>query len=472
MGLFDKLKSLISKKEKIKEEVKKEYNVQEVSEISDDMLEEIEEFDDIEEELEDEDVDTVDNEDVEEKHHCCGHCHCEDEEDEKCTCDDCHCHEEGHECTCGEECTCGDDCKCHEDGCSCGCSCGEDCDCGCQEGKECHCHDEEFEDEDDEEWAQFIKSHQKVQEAQDIETYDKGLEKTRKEFVSKLSMLGVKYTKVDEDYFEELEEILINADVGVNTVMNFIDQLRDRVKKEKITDTEYLNEVIVDELFIIYVDNESLSDKINMADEGPTVILMVGVNGVGKTTTIAKLAHKYINEGKKVMMIAGDTFRAGAVKQLEEWAERTGSTFYGKENTDPAGVIFDGLVKAKEDNVDIVLIDTAGRLQNKVNLMKELEKVNKVIGKHVPNAPHETLLVIDATTGQNGISQAKSFKEITDITGIVLTKLDGTAKGGIVLAIKEEVKIPVKFIGLGEKMTDLKTFDIENYIYGLFKDMM
>ena len=437
MGLFDKLKSLISKKEKIKEEVKKEYNVEEVSEISEDMLEEIEEFEKTEEELEEENIDIVDND--EEEHHCCGHCHHEDEDE--------------------HECHCGGDCNCHEED-------EED------EEDEDGNIEEESDDEDDEEWAEFVKSHQKVQEAQDIETYDKGLEKTRKEFVSKLSMLGVKYTKVDEDYFEELEEILINADVGVNTVMNFIDQLRDRVKKEKITDTEYLNEVIVDELFIIYVDNESLSDKINMAEEGPTVILMVGVNGVGKTTTIAKLAHKYISEGKKVMMIAGDTFRAGAVKQLEEWAERTGSTFYGKENTDPAGVIFDGLVKAKEENVDIVLIDTAGRLQNKVNLMKELEKVNKVIGKHIPNAPHETLLVIDATTGQNGISQAKAFKEITDITGIVLTKLDGTAKGGIVLAIKEEVKIPVKFIGLGEKMTDLKTFDIENYIYGLFKDMM
>ena len=172
------------------------------------------------------------------------------------------------------------------------------------------------------------------------------------------------------------------------------------------------------------------------------------------------------------MMIAGDTFRAGAVDQLKEWAERTGASFYGKENTDPAGVVYDGLLKAKEENVDLVLIDTAGRLQNKVNLMKELEKINKVIEKHIPNAPHETLLVIDATTGQNGISQAISFKEITNITGIVLTKLDGTAKGGIVLAIKEEVNIPVKFIGLGEKMEDLKPFDIENYIYGLFKDMM
>ncbi len=431
MGLFDKLKNLISKKEKLVKEVKEEYETDILDEIEyelagtgkvaekemlEEEIEDIEdEIDEIEEEIEEE------LEEIEEE--------LESEEDEDDEDDD-------------EE-----DFKDLED-------------------------EEDEDSEEDEEWAAFIKEHQKVKEAQDIETYDKGLEKTRKEFVSKLSMLGVKYTKVDEDYFEELEEILINADVGVNTVMNFIDQLRDRVKKEKITDTEYLNEVIVDELFIIYVDNESLSDKINIAPEGPTVILMVGVNGVGKTTTIAKLAHKYINEGKKVMMIAGDTFRAGAVKQLEEWAERTGSTFYGKENTDPAGVIFDGLVKAKEDDVDIVLIDTAGRLQNKVNLMKELEKVNKVIGKHVPNAPHETLLVIDATTGQNGISQAKAFKEITDITGIVLTKLDGTAKGGIVLAIKEEVKIPVKFIGLGEKMTDLKTFDIENYIYGLFKDMM
>jgi fused signal recognition particle receptor len=262
------------------------------------------------------------------------------------------------------------------------------------------------------------------------------------------------------------------ADIGVNTVMDFMDRLRKRVKSENITDTKYLNEVIVDELFIIYVNNESITDKINMAEDGPTVILMVGVNGVGKTTTIAKLAHKYKNEGKKVMLIAGDTFRAGAVEQLKIWADRTNSSFYGKENTDPAGVIYDGLVKAKEDGADIVLIDTAGRLHNKVNLMKELEKINKVIGRIIPGAPHETLLVIDATTGQNGIMQAKAFKEITDITGIVLTKLDGTAKGGIVLAIKEEVNIPVKFVGLGEKMTDLIPFDIENYIYGLFKDLM
>ncbi len=307
---------------------------------------------------------------------------------------------------------------------------------------------------------------------ENVQKYDEGLEKSRNEFVSKLSMLGIKYTKINDEYFDELENILIMADIGVNTVMDFMDRLRKRVKSENITDTKYLNEVIVDELFIIYVNNESITDKINMAEDGPTVILMVGVNGVGKTTTIAKLAHKYKNEGKKVMLIAGDTFRAGAVEQLKIWADRTNSLFYGKENTDPAGVIYDGLVKAKEDDADIVLIDTAGRLHNKVNLMKELEKINKVIGRIIPGAPHETLLVIDATTGQNGIMQAKAFKEITDITGIVLTKLDGTAKGGIVLAIKEEVNIPVKFVGLGEKMTDLIPFDIENYIYGLFKDLM
>lgn len=302
--------------------------------------------------------------------------------------------------------------------------------------------------------------------------YDEGLAKTRKEFVSKLSMLGIKYTKINDEYFDELENILIMADIGVNTVMDFMDKLKKRVKSENITDTKYLNEVIVDELFIIYVNNESITDKINMASSGPTVILMVGVNGVGKTTTIAKLAYKYKCEGKKVMLIAGDTFRAGAVDQLKIWADRTDSLFFGKENIDPAGVIYDGLLKAKEYGVDIVLVDTAGRLHNKVNLMKELEKINKVIGKIIPDAPHETLLVIDGTTGQNGIMQAQAFKEITNITGIVLTKLDGTAKGGIVLAIKEEVNIPVKFVGLGEKMTDLIPFDIENYIYGLFKDLM
>lgn len=321
----------------------------------------------------------------------------------------------------------------------------------------------------------FKKIVSKTTEEKDneiVESYDKGLKKTRDEFVSKLNLLGIKYTKVSDAYFEELEDLLISADIGVNTVFKFMDRLKARVKKENIEDTTYLMEVIVDELFIIYVNNESLSAKINTNEFGPTVILMVGVNGVGKTTTIAKLAYKYKNMGKKVMMIAGDTFRAGAVEQLKIWADKTGSLFYGKDNTDPAGVIYDGLEMAKKEEADIVLIDTAGRLQNKVNLMKELEKINKVIERIIPGAPHETLLVIDASTGQNGIMQATAFKEITNITGIVLTKLDGTAKGGIVLAIKEEVDLPVKFVGLGETMTDLQTFDIEDYIYGLFKDMM
>lgn len=312
----------------------------------------------------------------------------------------------------------------------------------------------------------------KKEEKEDIQSYEKGLSKTRDEFVSKLSLLGIKYTKVNEEYYEELERILIEADIGVKTVYDLLDKLRKRVKEENITNTKELGEIIVDEMFLIYVNRESLTDKIAMAENGPTVILMVGVNGVGKTTTIGKLAYKYKNEGKKVLLIAGDTFRAGAVEQLEVWADRVGVDFYGKENIDPAGVIYDGLLKAKEMESEIVIIDTAGRLQNKVGLMAELEKVNKVIGKHVEGAPHETLLVIDAATGQNGISQAESFKEITNITGLVLTKLDGTAKGGIVLAIKEKVGLPVKFIGLGEQMEDLKSFDIESYIYGLFKDLM
>ena len=305
----------------------------------------------------------------------------------------------------------------------------------------------------------------------DLKSYDKGLEKTRKEFTSKLNLLTLKYNKIDEEYFEELEEILISADIGVNTVMNFIDNIKNRVKHENIKNVEDLKEIIVDEMFIIYVQNDIIVNKINYAENGPTVILFVGVNGVGKTTTIGKMAYKLKEEGKKVLLIAGDTFRAGAIEQLEEWSKKIDCDIVYEEQKDPASVIYDGLNKAKNESYDVVLIDTAGRLQNKVNLMNELEKINKVIKNIIENAPHETLLVIDATTGQNGISQAKSFKEITDITGIVLTKLDGTAKGGIVLAIKDSVKIPVKYIGLGESKEDLKVFDIEKYIYGLFKEM-
>ena len=317
------------------------------------------------------------------------------------------------------------------------------------------------------------EKEKKIEEKEDIKVYEKGLTKSRESFVSKLANLTNKYKKVNDEYFDELEEILIMADIGVDTVMNFMDRIKARVKKENIESTEYLKEVIVDELFIIYVDDSVIVNKINFSEKKPTVILFVGVNGVGKTTTIAKLANKMIDDGKKVKLVAGDTFRAGATRQLEEWAGKVGATFYGKEEgVDPSSVVYAGLEEALKDDTDVVMIDTAGRLQNKVNLMNELEKINRVIGKIIPDAPHETMLVIDATTGQNGISQAKAFKDITNITGIVLTKLDGTAKGGIVLAIKEQVGIPVKYIGLGERKEDLQVFDIEKYIYGLFKDMM
>lgn len=254
--------------------------------------------------------------------------------------------------------------------------------------------------------------------------------------------------------------------------MDLIDKLKRRVKKENIVDSKDLMDIIIDEMFVIYVNNDIIVNKINYSKEGPTVILFVGVNGVGKTTTIGKIAYKLKKEGKKVLLVAGDTFRAGAVEQIKEWGIKTNCEVCYKDTKDAASVIYDGLEKAKNENYDVVLIDTAGRLQNKVNLMNELEKINKVIGKIIPNAPHEVLLVIDATSGQNGISQAKSFKEITNITGIVLTKLDGTAKGGIVLAIKEKVGIPVKFIGLGEKEEDLKVFDIENISMDYLEVMM
>ena len=312
----------------------------------------------------------------------------------------------------------------------------------------------------------------KTDEKKSVKVYEKGLSKSRKGFVSKLADLTSRFNKINDEYFDELEEILIMADIGVNTVMDFIDRLKDRSKKENITDPTLLKEIIVDELFIIYVNDQVLSTKINFRENGPTVILFVGVNGVGKTTTIGKLANKFKDEGKKVLLVGADTFRAGAVEQLKEWSNKVGVGFYGKEDSDPASVVYDGIVKANDDKYDVVLIDTAGRLQNKVNLMKELEKINKVIDGLVEGGANETLLVIDATTGQNGISQAKAFKEITNITGIILTKLDGTAKGGIVLAIKENVDIPVKYIGLGETKDDLQEFDIEKYIYGLFKDMM
>ena len=311
----------------------------------------------------------------------------------------------------------------------------------------------------------------KKEDKEEVQLYEKGLEKTRNNVLSSILNLNKSHKKIDDEYFEQLEEIFIMADIGVNTVMKIIDRLKQRVKKEHITDAQDLQDIIVDEMFVIYVDNDIIVNKINYNENGPTVILFVGVNGAGKTTTIGKIAYKLQSEGKKVLLVAGDTFRAGAIEQLNEWALRNNCDIVSKEGADPVSVMYDGATKAKEEGYDVLLIDTAGRLQNKVNLMKELEKINKVLGKLIDGAPHETLLVVDATTGQNGISQAKSFKEITDITGIVLTKLDGTAKGGIVLAIKDSTGIPVKFVGLGEQKEDLRVFDIEKYIYGLFKDM-
>lgn len=305
----------------------------------------------------------------------------------------------------------------------------------------------------------------------DIVKYDKGLSKSRKEFTTELSNLSKKYKNIDEEYFEELENILIMADIGINTVMKFIDKLRKRVKEENISDSNILKEIIIDELLIMYVDNSILNSKVKYSDEGPTVILFVGVNGVGKTTSIGKIASKMKKDGKKVLLVAADTFRAGATEQLVEWGNKIDVNVVTTTSKDPSAAVYDGINMAIKDKYDVVLIDTAGRLQNKVNLMNELGKINSVIKKLIPEAPNETMLVIDATTGQNGIAQAKAFNEVTDITGIVLTKLDGTAKGGIVLAIKEETGIPVKYVGLGEKVEDLEPFDIEKYIYGLFKDL-
>ncbi len=311
------------------------------------------------------------------------------------------------------------------------------------------------------------------EDVESLEVYDKGLKKSRHAFSSKLLELTNKYKSVNEEYLEELEEILIMADIGVNTVMNFMERLRKRIKEEKIDDPKMLKELIVDELFIIYVKGEILSTTLKRSDDGPSIYLFVGVNGVGKTTTIAKLALKEKEEGRSVLVVAGDTFRAGATEQLKEWALKIGVEFCGKEEgVDPSSVVYEGISYALDKKIDTILIDTAGRLQNKDNLMRELEKMKRVVTKLIPKGTDETLLVIDATTGQNGISQAKAFKEITDVTGIVLTKLDGTAKGGIVLAIKEEVNIPVKFVGFGETAKDLQEFDIEKYIYSLFKDFM
>ncbi|MGG0237603.1 signal recognition particle-docking protein FtsY [Bacillus rhizoplanae] len=321
----------------------------------------------------------------------------------------------------------------------------------------------------------FKKLKEKISKQTDTvsEKFKQGLEKTRNSFADKVNDLVYRYRKVDEDFFEELEEILIGADVGVSTVMELIDQLRDEVKRRNIQDPKEVQAVISEKLIEIYKGDGNFNNELNVQDNALTVILFVGVNGVGKTTTIGKMAHKFKSDGKSVLLAAGDTFRAGAIEQLEVWGERVGVDVIKQgSGSDPAAVMYDAIQAAKSRKVDVLLCDTAGRLQNKVNLMKELEKVKRVIEREVPGAPHEVLLVIDATTGQNGLSQAKTFREATNVTGIVLTKLDGTAKGGIVLAIRNEIDVPVKFVGLGEQMDDLQAFDPEQYVYGLFADFV
>jgi fused signal recognition particle receptor len=321
----------------------------------------------------------------------------------------------------------------------------------------------------------FKKLKEKITKQTDsvTEKFKDGLTKTRENFSNKVNDLVSRYRKVDEEFFEELEEILIGADVGFDTVMELVDELRKEVKRKNIQDPREVQAVISEKLVEIYDSAGETSTELNIQEDGLTVILFVGVNGVGKTTTIGKLAHKFKSEGKNVLLAAGDTFRAGAIEQLEVWGERVGVDVIKQgAGSDPAAVMYDAVKSAKSRKADILICDTAGRLQNKVNLMKELEKVKRVIEREVPGAPHEVLLVLDATTGQNAMIQAKTFKEATDVSGIVLTKLDGTAKGGIVLAIRNELEIPVKFVGLGEKMDDLQEFNAEQYVYGLFADIV
>ncbi|KGR87572.1 signal recognition particle-docking protein FtsY [Lysinibacillus odysseyi] len=299
-----------------------------------------------------------------------------------------------------------------------------------------------------------------------------GLAKTRNSFTSKVNDLVARYRKVDEDFFEELEDVLLQADVGFETVMELMEKLRFEVQRKNIKDTEGIQTIISEKLVEIYESGEENLTDLAMQPAGElTVILFVGVNGVGKTTTIGKLAHRLKSEGKSVLLAAGDTFRAGAIDQLQVWGDRVGcEVIKQSEGSDPAAVMYDAIRAAKNRGVDVLICDTAGRLQNKVNLMNELEKVHRVISREIPNAPHEVLLALDATTGQNALVQAQMFKEVTNVTGIVLTKLDGTAKGGIVLAIRNKLHIPVKFVGLGEKMDDLQPFDAERYVYGLFAE--
>ena len=298
--------------------------------------------------------------------------------------------------------------------------------------------------------------------------YVAGLDKSRVGFTDRLKKLANSHKVINQEYFDSLERILIEADVGINLSMELIKETSMEASAKNITDTKELNDLLIDKMFVGYANRGgSFQTELNFASSGPTVVLMSGVNGVGKTTTIAKLAKKYKDRGMKILLVAGDTFRAGAVEQLTFWANKVGVDILSRPNADPASLCYDALAKAKNEGYQLVFVDTAGRLQNKKGLMDELSKMVRVMKKVIPEAPHEALLVIDANTGQNGIDQASVFRDSVPLTGIVITKMDGTSKGGIILSIRDQLALPVKFIGLGEKMTDLEEFDLDKYLYGL-----
>lgn len=319
-----------------------------------------------------------------------------------------------------------------------------------------------------------IKTETESQTQEDAPmSYEEGLSKSRNTFTRRFKELMANFRYEDEEFFEELEDLLIESDVGFEATMEITDIMRHEAKVENIRTIQDAERVLTQTMVEMYETTNPDHVEFNKNPNGPTVVLFVGVNGVGKTTTIAKLAHQLIEDDQKVLLAAGDTFRAGAIEQLQVWAKRVGADIVSsKQGADPSSVVFDALHKAKEQQYDYLIVDTAGRLQNKRNLMMELEKMNRVIQREIPDAPHETIIVLDATTGQNALNQARQFREITDVTGIALTKMDGTAKGGIVLAIGKELGIPVKFIGLGEGMEDLRLFDMEKFAYGLFRDLI
>lgn len=314
---------------------------------------------------------------------------------------------------------------------------------------------------------QEVRNEESIKDTKTLEKYDKGLEKSRKNFSNKLDELTKKYKSVNSDYFDELEEILIEADCGISFTLNTIEELLASSKKENISNPKEINEMLVDKMFLNYLkEGGDIKNELSF-DKKPEVLLMTGVNGVGKTTTIAKLTNRYIKQNKKVLLVAADTFRAGAKEQLKVWADRLNMPIVtGNDSEDPASVAYKGIKEGLAKDVDLIIVDTAGRLQNKKNLMDELKKIYTVTKKLIDHEP-ECFLVIDATTGQNGVLQAAAFKELINITGIVITKMDGTSKGGIILAIREELGIPVRFIGLGEGMDDLEEFDLDKYLYGL-----